>query len=79
MRNVSPNSLKSLIKEALRAAKMEDAGFDSNFPEVPLPTSEDEVTDFIKKRTENYRRSWIIHPLEGALAKLEKKKIDHET
>jgi len=73
-RQVSPYSLKSLIKEALRAARMEGAGFQSNFPDVPLPTDEKDVTEFIKKRSELYRETWIIKPLKRALEKLEKKK-----
>jgi hypothetical protein len=74
-RQISPYSLKSLIKSALQAAKMEGAGFQSNFSDDSLPTNEEEVTEFIKKRSELYRETWIIKPLKTALEKLEKKNV----
>lgn len=73
-------SLRGLIKKALEAARMENANFsswkDSLPPGEKLPVDENEVTEFIKKRTEIYRHSWIIEPLEAALKKLEKKRKD---
>jgi hypothetical protein len=36
-----------------------------------LPTTEAEVTEFIKQRTRLYRESWIIAPLEEAIREIE--------
>lgn len=74
MRQESEYSLRGLIKKALEAARMENANFSSWKDSLPL--DENEVTEFIKKRTEIYRHSWIIEPLEAALKKLEKKRKD---
>lgn len=79
MRNVSPYSLKSLVKSALQAAKMGAADFGYIFPKDSLPKNEDEVTEFIRKRTQTYRDSWIIKPLEAALEKMERKKKDESS
>lgn len=75
MRNLDPNSVRGCIQRALTAAKMINANFECprESDEAPLPKTEEEVTPFILKRTELYRGSWIIKPLEAALAKLEKK------
>jgi hypothetical protein len=67
------------VKSALQAARMTGARFDSYFSDTPLPKDESEVTEFIKRRTEIYRETWIIKPLEAALKKLEKKKKDGTT
>lgn len=73
MRHPDPNSLKGCIKRALEAARMENCNFEECFIEETLPKDESEVTEFIKKRTESYRESWLVKPLEMALKKLEKK------
>ncbi len=58
------------LEGALRCAKMELAEFGTIFPEkdiLPYPTTEKEVTPFIKQRTELYRKTWLISPIESAL------------
>jgi hypothetical protein len=50
---------------------MIDANFESNWDDT-LPKTEKEVTEFIRRRTELWRESWIINPLELALEKLNK-------
>lgn len=62
------------VKTAISFARYERASFgslDSRNAER-LPASEEEVTEFIKRRTELYHRTWIIAPLEEALRLLEK-------
>jgi hypothetical protein len=73
-RQSSPNSLKSLVKNALKSARMENACFEEIFPKTPLPRTEEEVNAFIKNRIEIYMSSWVIKPLEAVVEKLEKKK-----
>jgi hypothetical protein len=74
MRQKSPYSLRGLIKSALQSAKMERVDFQELWTENVLPKTEGEVTEFIRKRTELYRNSHIIKPLQMALEKIEKKK-----
>ncbi|MCK5615035.1 hypothetical protein KAR91_74925 [Candidatus Pacearchaeota archaeon] len=62
-----------LLEGALASSKMELADFGKIFLEdkdLPYPKTEKEVTEFIKKRTELYRKSWLINPLKEALRKL---------
>lgn len=65
------------LKELLVIAKMERANFDhypaeevvANFIKgEPNPTT---VTDFIKERTELWRKSWLIGPLEALIERYE--------
>ena len=73
MRHPSPDSLRGLILQALNASKMDRACFESFLLESGLPKDESEVDEFIKKRTDLYRETWIIRPLEKALKKIDKK------
>lgn len=63
------------LHAALRAARMERASF-SNIcnPNDDCGVTEKNVTEFIKERTRRYRESWIIGPLELAIAELERSK-----
>jgi hypothetical protein len=64
-------SVTSLIDEALRVLTMETADF-SNInlsTHDPLPKSEKEVDAFIRRRLENWLRSWVIPPLQQARKK----------
>ena len=66
-------SIKELLLAAYHSSQMELAEFGKMFtPEegIELPTSEKEVTPFIRQRTDLYRRSWLITPLKEALDKL---------
>jgi len=71
--NVEENVITTL-EGALKSAKMTMAEFGKIFPELedllPYPTTEEEVTAFIKQRTEIYRNSWLIMPIESALRML---------
>ncbi len=72
MRTKTKWSLRGSIQEALRHARMTDCSFMETRlkPEFPLPKSEKEVDAFIKGRTELWRNSWLIPPLERALEKV---------
>lgn len=50
-------SLLIILRNVLRAAKMEDASFG-------MIGSDNDPTEFIKERTRVYRQSWIVAPLE---------------
>ena len=72
------NLIKSL-EGALKSAKMKMAEFGHIFPDMvedllPYPTTEEEVTAFIKQRTELYRKSWLIRPIESALCMIRGRK-----
>lgn len=71
-----PNITKKQIpevKEMLRIAKMENAGF--GFPEdiVTFHGRETHIDEFIKEQTRLYRETWLIAPLERLLNELEAK------
>ena len=60
------------LEGALKSANMKMAEFGHIFLEteedlLPYPTTEEEVTAFIKQRTKLYRNSWLIRPIESAL------------
>lgn len=62
--------LIKLVIDAYESATLKNAAFDSicGTPEdSPLPRSEREVTNFIRKRVDLHHRSWILSPLEEAL------------
>ena len=67
-------SIKELLLAAYKSSNMELAEFglifDHNKGKAPLPTTENEVTSFIRQRTDLYRRSWLVTPLKEALDKL---------
>jgi hypothetical protein len=56
-----------ILNKVLFDASMERANFSRIVDGSPFPTTEDEVTGFIKERTRIYRESWIISPLEQAI------------
>lgn len=65
------NELLKIVNEVIRTAKMESCSFNSICGEgQPLPTSEKEVTEFIKQRTDLWRETWIINELEKVAAEL---------
>ena len=69
--NVEENVIE-MLEAALKSAKMKMAEFGHIHPKwekdlLPYPTTEEEVTAFIKQRTELYRKSWLIRPIESAL------------
>ena len=66
-------STKSLIETALSYARMEKASFGGVGSEgvIVLRTPE-EIDAFVKERTRLYRNTWLIPPLERALAKVTK-------
>jgi hypothetical protein len=59
------------LRQVVADAKMDRAGFNYLASEGPFPTTEAEVTEFIKQRTRPYRESWIIAPLEEAIREIE--------
>jgi len=62
-----------VLKAVRDAATLERASFSRFSTDEPLPTSEAEVTDFIRKRTQLYRETWIIPKLDALIAKYEGK------
>ena len=79
-------SIKELLLSAYQSSNMELAEFGKLLSlaegTAALPTTEREVTPFIRQRTELYRHSWLITPLKEALDKLgferERKEVDAE-
>ena len=66
-------SVIALLEAALASSRLELAEFGKIWPPengLPYPTSEKEVTPFIRERTKIYRESWLITPLELALEAL---------
>lgn len=70
MRTRRPNSLISLIENALRAASYDTASFEDICGSKEITLKESEVTTFIRERTRLHRETWIIAPLKEALKKL---------
>lgn len=62
--------LIELLSRAYADATMSNSAFDHICIEAgeDLPKSEKEVTAFIRNRTDLWRRSWILSPLEDALS-----------
>lgn len=74
--------LLKLLGEAIRASKMESAGFDFAGSTVVRYTGEGVATsdhmnetEYIKETTRLYRQSWIIGPLEQIVQVLERDKL----
>lgn len=62
----------SRLREVKRTSTMEDADFNSfNYEKVDFPQANNEITGFIRKRTELWRRSWITEPLNEVIEILE--------
>ena len=61
----------SKLEGALQSANMELSEFGHIFPAkslLPYPTSEKDVTAFIKERTELYRKTWLVEPIKSVLS-----------
>lgn len=63
------NRLVELVRDAYESSAMERAGLGHIWPsnDDPLPATENDVTEFIKRRTDLYRRTWQMTPLREAL------------
>ena len=59
--------LLEILNRALLDAQVERASFSQLHSKGPFPTTEAEVTAFIRERTRIYRESWIIAPLKSAI------------
>tara|TARA_Y100000310_G_C20164762_1_gene570863 strand:+ start:333 stop:572 length:240 start_codon:yes stop_codon:yes gene_type:complete len=59
--------MRSELESAQRAASMELAAFDKLSSTKEIRISEREVTNFIRKRTELFRKTWIISPVERVI------------
>ena len=65
----SKKSVIKLLEDAIASARLDRAEFSRLFPENPTyPTSEKEVTGFIKERVKVHHDSWVIGPIEQALS-----------
>lgn len=62
------------LREVRRAITFERACFDNIVPssDDPLPKSEKEVTEFIRRRTSLYIGSWILPVLDEMIARGER-------
>lgn len=72
-KNNPRTKLLEVLYEVRDTATMERSGFGQiHQPQNPgYPTEEGQVTDFIRERTDLWRRSWIIGPLNGVIDSLE--------
>ena len=61
-----------LLNQVLVDAQMERASFSQIATKGPFPTTEAEVTAFIKERTRIYRESWIISPIKRVIELVER-------
>lgn len=63
-----PKYIVSALRDALSAARMENARF--GFPTDTVTYQGEEITmdAFIKEHVRNYLNSWVAHPIEKALA-----------
>lgn len=78
----------SMLRDVLKAATLEDAsfGFPNDRIEIKSVHFGDDCTgcigdvvhptDYIKRITEQYRRSWIIHPIQNAIDLLQWQPIE---
>lgn len=57
-----------LLNAALESARLTRADFGQINSSGSFPTQERQVTKFIRERTRLYRESWIVSPLEEAIA-----------
>lgn len=57
------------LKEVAKTATMENANFDRLFDKKPEGITNE--TEYVKERTELWRNSWVVHPLEGIIKVLE--------
>lgn len=63
-----PRSMLDQIKDARRAATLEQASFGWRTDLVQLNSQPAEnVTDFIRRKTELYRETWIIPQLDAVI------------
>lgn len=60
------------LREVLRIASMETTNFSQLHGPHDFPTSEKEVTLFIKERTRLWRQTWIIPQLKKAIKEIER-------
>lgn len=75
--NLTKKQIYSLIEslsEARRISKMETCNFSRIVPnkDDQIPTNENEVTPFIKKRIYMWMESWIGDPLDEAIKVLKR-------
>lgn len=64
--------LLALMKEALESAALTNAEFGQITRSGPFPTSERQVTKFIRDRVSLHHQSWIIRPLKDAMELIRK-------
>ena len=60
---------REILKSVYTDSSMDRSSFSLMWAnhDDPLPKDEKEVTDFIRRRTDLWRRTWIIDPLEEVL------------
>lgn len=68
MKNKLPKFLVNRLKEARRAATMEQAGFGFSTDTLVVAGKTVGVTEFIKESTRVYRETWIIPQIDEVLA-----------
>ncbi len=58
-RNLTKKQI-ALLRELRRMASLESASFERIGPDAALPTTEAQVTAFIRERTRLHRETWIL-------------------
>lgn len=67
------HEIASRLDHIRRTATMDNMSVDDAYPkEEVIPAKRDAVSDFIRKRTELWRNSWVVHPLEEIIEELRK-------
>jgi len=68
---------RRLLKEVRERIKMKKASFGrvSELDDDPLPKSEKEVTEFIRRRTRLYMETWVLPVIDQLIAEAEGKKV----
>lgn len=67
---IKQRRIREVLGRIRHDVSMDNASFSRNVlldGDAPLPTSESEVTEFIRNRTRLWRQSWIDAPLEEVL------------
>lgn len=69
------DNIIAVLERTLKSAKMEEAELSYIWPGehygfLPYPTNEKEVTAWIKQRTQIYRETWLVQPINQVLQML---------
>ena len=63
--------LKTELEVVRRTATMEHSHFENITSNATHTVNEREVTDFVRERTRLWRESWLVHPLDVMIERIE--------